>query len=92
MTTPEVEYVSAPEAALRLRIRTDEMGRILRSGKLPGAFKADGVWKVPLVAIEARIDRLARRASLTPNEKPKPNFGRRTAFAELGRELETKNE
>jgi hypothetical protein len=62
MTTPEVvEYVSGTEAALRLHVRTDEMGRLLRSGKLAGAFKADGVWKVPLAAIEARIDRLARR-------------------------------
>jgi len=39
MTIPEVEYVFAAQAALRLRIRTDEMGCILRSGKLPGSFK-----------------------------------------------------
>ena len=58
------EYVTATEAAQRLRIRTDEMGRLLRSGKLPGAFKADGVWKVPFVAIEARIEQIARRKSV----------------------------
>ena len=61
MTTEVPEYVTAPEAALRLRIRTDEMGRLLRSGKLPGAFKADGIWKVPVIAIEERIERLATR-------------------------------
>jgi hypothetical protein len=61
MTSEVPQYVTAPEAALRLRIRTDEMGRLLRSGKLPGSFKRDGMWRVPVAAIEARIDRLARR-------------------------------
>jgi len=61
MTTEVAQYMTATAAALRLQIRTDEMGRLLRSGKLAGAFKVDGTWKVPIVAIEARIDRLARR-------------------------------
>ena len=69
------QYVTGPEAARRLQIRTDEMCRILRSGKLPGAFKCDGMWKVPVAAVEARIEaraeRLARRSSLATKQTVK---------------------
>jgi len=74
MTAEVPQYVSAREAATRLKIRTDEMGRVLRDGKLPGSFKADGVWRVPVAAIEARIEHLARRKSARTSLAASPNL------------------
>ena len=66
MTEPIFDVL---ETALRLHIRLDQTYRLLRGGALIGAEKVDGVWRVPLSAIEMRIARIAARRRSTSNTR-----------------------
>ena len=55
-------------------IRLDFAYRLLEQGRLPGAVKMYGRWRVPLATVEARVARIAaRHRSLKMfRENPRP--------------------
>lgn len=47
------EYLSVAEASRKLRCHRETVARLVRAGKLPGAFKLGKVWAVPSQELEA---------------------------------------
>jgi len=54
--------VTVRELAIRLRVTMTYAYNLVRAERLPGAFKADGEWRVPAAALEAYLERRNRRA------------------------------
>jgi len=52
------------EVAVRLGWSFAHCYNLVRSGRLPGAFKADGEWKVPEAALNVYLERRNRRAGI----------------------------
>ena len=50
------------EVAVRLGVTFTHVYNMVRAERLPGAFKADGEWRVPAAALEAYLERRNRRA------------------------------
>jgi predicted site-specific integrase-resolvase len=51
----KTEYVGVPAAARRLGVEIKRIYELLYSGKLAGAEKQNGRWRIPEAAIEARL-------------------------------------
>jgi excisionase family DNA binding protein len=49
------------EVAVKLGVTFTHVYNLVRAERLPGAFKADGEWKVPQAALNAYLERRKRR-------------------------------
>ena len=56
--------VTVRELAIRLGVTMTYAYNLVRAERLPGAFKADGEWKVPEAALDAYLERRNRRARI----------------------------
>jgi excisionase family DNA binding protein len=45
------------EVAVRLGVTLTHVYNLVRAERLPGAFKAEGEWRVPLTALDAYLKR-----------------------------------
>jgi hypothetical protein len=72
-------FYDTAETAVRLNVRHDEAYKLLQRGKLEGAEKINGRWRVPESAIEKRLAYVAAcrhrpRKSSPKNEASHPLF------------------
>lgn len=51
------------EVAVRLGVTLTHVYNMVRAQRLPGSFKADGEWRVPLTALDAYLKRREGRTS-----------------------------
>lgn len=58
----KTEYVGVQAAARKLGVEIKRVYELLYSGRLAGAEKQNGRWRVPEAAIEARLRTRARSA------------------------------
>ena len=61
------EFVTAREGAIQLRTTLPYLYALLYAERIPGAYKEDGEWRVPVAAVtEYRARRESRRAKQQP--------------------------
>jgi excisionase family DNA binding protein len=58
--------VTVREVAVKLGVTLTHVYNLVRAQRLPGAFKADGEWRVPPTALDAYLKRRQERISSTP--------------------------
>ena len=56
MSMPEPEFITIPELALKLRIAERTAYDLVRQGRVPGAAKVGGQWRVRLRDLDAWLD------------------------------------
>jgi excisionase family DNA binding protein len=57
MLVMEEHLLTIAEVARFLRMREESIARLLRQGKIPGAFKVAGEWRISQRDFEAHIER-----------------------------------
>ena len=58
---PAARYWTIPEYAAVLQVSRDAVGRLLRAGKVPGAWKAGREWRIPREAAASDLEGMMRR-------------------------------
>ena len=51
------KVIGTNQVASRLGLDPDSVARLFRQGRIPGAFKADGHWKIAVEDLERHIQR-----------------------------------
>jgi len=80
---PKIEYLGIERTAERLGVSGRRVRQMCASGKLPGAVKKDGAWRVPVTA-DARLGSPSAAEQMPGELKGVPEIKRRAAIRKLG--------